>query len=162
MRTLALGWALLAGSAVVMASVAAKANVYDFDFTTISGPDFTVTGQVTTSNSLDLVGGYDILSITGQVIGPGGGTITGLEPNPNQPNQSTSSNGLWFFDNVAFKSSPYVDNNGVLFDAGGSEYNIYSTGPSTYFLSTNNSNGVYNPGELGLSLLPFPSPRRGR
>ena len=73
MRTLALGWALLAGSAVVMASVAAKANVYDFDFTTISGPDFTVTGQVTTSNSLDSVGGYDILSITGQVIGPGGG-----------------------------------------------------------------------------------------
>jgi hypothetical protein len=144
----ALGMGLISG--------AANANVYDFTFSTTSGTPLVVEGQVVTSNSLDALGGYDISSISGWVFGLDGGIITGLEPNPSPPNQATSLNGLWYFNNVSYASVPYLDNNGVLFFAGSSEYNLYSTGPSTYFLSSNSPVGEYNPGQAGTLVASVP------
>ncbi len=141
LRGAILGASLVAG--------AAQAAVYDFTFETTSGSPFTITGQVFTANTVDLLGGYDITAISGYVSGVGGGSIIGLVPNTNPPNQATSADGQFYFDNVAYISAPYLDNNGILFTAGSYEYNVYSTGSNTYYLSSWNPNGNYNPGQPG-------------
>jgi hypothetical protein len=141
MRT-ALKWALIA--AVGFAPAGAHATTYKFDFSTTDSV-FAVTGAITTANTLDAVGGYDVLSFSGTITGPGGGTIA-LVPNPSQP--FPKSIGTFLYDNVFFSgAAPNVDNAGILFHAAGYDYNLYSTGPATYYLSSNNPAGVYDPGE---------------
>jgi hypothetical protein len=131
-----------------LASVsAANAVVYDFDFKSVS---YEVKGQFTTSKTLDSLGGYNITGITGYVNGLNGGKITGLEVNPNQPFTSTTQNGKWFYDNVYFKNTVFLDNPGVAFYAKGYEYNLYSLGRD-FYLSTNNPAGSYNAGSLGVA-----------
>ena len=140
-------WALIVALGLV--PVGANANVYEFNFSTADSV-FTVTGLVTTADALDAIGGYDVLSITGTVTGPGGGAIA-LVVNPSQPD--AYDNGLWIYDNIYFPgAAPLVDNPGIFFTAGGYDYNLYSTGPITYYLSSNNPNGDYNPGELVTSI----------
>ena len=136
-------WALIA--ALGLAPVSANANVYGFDFSTADSV-FTVTGLITTADTMDAVGGYDVLSLSGTVSGPGGGAIT-LVANPSQPDPY--DNGTWIYDNVYFPgAAPLVDNPGIFFAAGGYDYNLYSTGPTAYYFSSNNPYGNYNPGEL--------------
>ena len=136
-------------AALGLAPVGASAKVYEFNFTTADSV-FTVSGFMTTSDNLDAAGGYDVLSISGTVSGPSGGTIT-LLANPVQPNPY--NNGIWIYDNVYFPGgTPLVDNPGIFFTAGGYDYNLYSTGPNTYYFSSNNPNGAYNPGELVTSI----------
>ena len=65
----------------------AKAATYDVNFIGTSG--FDVSAVMTTSNVLNAVNGYDILTITGTVSGPTSGLINGLIANPNQPLQGT-------------------------------------------------------------------------
>ena len=134
-------WALIA--AVGLAPVSANAAVYDFDFSTTDSL-FTATGSITTAGAPDAVGGYDILSISGTLSGPGGGTIA-LVPNPAQPYPTyTASFG---YDNVYYPgAAQLVDLTGILFTAGGYDYNLFSYG-SAYYLSSNNPAGVYSPGE---------------
>lgn len=134
-------WALIAVVAFVPAG--AHAAVYDFDFSTMDSL-FTATGSITTTDTPDAVGGYDILSISGTLSGPGGGTIA-LEPNPAQPFPTyTASFG---YDNVYFPgATQLVDQTGILFSAGSYDYNLFSYG-GTYYLSTDNPAGVYLPGQ---------------
>ena len=134
-------WALIAALGLVPAG--ANAAVYDFDFSTTDSL-FSATGSITTADTPDAVGGYDILSISGTLSGPGGGTIA-LEPNPAQPFPTyTASFG---YDNVYYHgAADLVDLTGILFTAGAYDYNLFSYG-GTYYLSTDNPAGVYNPGE---------------
>jgi hypothetical protein len=152
------GLGALAGAVLFLFSgPAAKATLINFDFETTSGNPFSIIGQLTIANVLDAAGGFDVLGISGTVFGAGGAAISSLVNNPNQPFQATSSDGLWFFDNVGFSGSPHFDNNGILFTAGGYSYNIYSPnalgGPENvitgYFLSSNNPSGNYIPGQEG-------------
>jgi hypothetical protein len=141
----AVKWALLATVAFV--PLGAKAATYNFDFSTTDSV-FTATGAITTAATPDAVGGYDVLSISGTIFGPGfgpgGGTIA-LELNPSQPFAFVGP--VWTYDNVYFPGgSPQVDQNGILFSAGGYDFNLYSTG-STYYLSSDNPAGVWNPGQ---------------
>ena len=76
MRKPALKWALI--TAVGLVSASANATIYDFDFST-ADLLFTAAGSITTADLLDAVGGYDVLSMSGTLSGPGGGTIA-LEP----------------------------------------------------------------------------------
>jgi hypothetical protein len=127
----------------------ANANVYKLEFSTFDSV-FSVSALVTTANVLDAPGGYDVLSISGTISGPGGGSIA-LVANPSPP--SAFNNGTWIYDNVYFPGgSPLVDNPGLFFVAGGYDYNLYSTGPATYYLSSDNPAGAYNPGELVSSI----------
>jgi hypothetical protein len=136
-------WALIA--ALGLAPVGASAATYSFDFSTTDSV-FTVTGTLTTANTLDAVGGYDLLSFSGTIAGPGGGAIT-LVDNPAQPLFYDNSN--WVYDNVLFpNAAPHIDINGILFSAGAYEYNLYSAGPTTYYLSSNNLAGNFDLGEL--------------
>lgn len=121
----------------------ADAATYSFDFST-TGSVFTAAATMTTADTLNALGGYDVLSISGTLSGPGGGAIS-LVANPVQPNPATTT--YFMYDNVYFPGGPKVDGYGILFAAGGYEYDLYSTGPSTYYLSSTNPAGGYVPGQ---------------
>lgn len=130
-------------AAVGFVPIGANAATYDFDFSTTDSV-FSVTGAITTADTPDAVGGYDVLSISGTISGPGGGAIA-LEPNPSQPFPTYTAN--FGYDNVYFPgAAQQVDVTGILFTSGGYDCNLFSYGP-TYYLSTDNPAGVYNPGE---------------
>lgn len=138
----ALKWTLIAAVGLVPAG--ANAATYNFDFSTIDSV-FGVTATITTADTLDAVGGYDVLSMSGTISGPGGGAIA-LAPNPFQPFPDYIV--IFMYDNVFFPGgAPYVDDNGLLFSAGGYAYNLYSDGPSTYYLSSKNPAGDYTTGQ---------------
>jgi hypothetical protein len=137
-------WALAAALGFV--PVGAHAATYSFDFSTTDSTS-AVTGSITTADTLDAAGGYDVLSISatifGSGFGPAGGAIA-LEPNPSQP--SPASIPFFAYDNVYFPgASTPVDPYGLLFSAGGYNYNLYLNGLTAY-LSTDNPAGGYNPG----------------
>jgi len=142
MRTAALKWALIAAGALLPAG--ADAATYSFDFSTTDSV-FTAVATMTTADTLNALGGYDVLSISGTLSGPGGGAIS-LITNPLQPNPAMTT--YFMYDNVYFPvGTPKVDEYGILFAAGGYEYDLYSTGPSTYYLSSTNPAGGYVPGQ---------------
>jgi hypothetical protein len=153
-----LGMAALLSAALAVFSPSANAMLINFDFQTTSGTPFDIAGQLNIANSLNGVGGFDILGITGAVVGAGGAAISGLVLNPNQPN--AFNNGSWIYDNVGFSGQPHLNVNGLLFTAGAYTYNIYSNVavgtytdkvfvPDLYFLSSNNPAGDFNPGQTG-------------
>ena len=142
--------------ALALAPLEAQATTLAFNFDTTDGV-FTVSGDLTIANSLDSAGGYDVTGMSGTVSGPDGGSIA-LVANPAQPATSLDSMGAWLYDNVVYPSGPWVDNSGLLFAAGGFRYNLYTSG-LTYYLSSYNPAGGYNPGEVGrLKVSPIPEP----
>jgi hypothetical protein len=137
----ALKWALIAAAGII--PVGANAATYSFDFSTTDSV-FAVTGTITTSDTVDAVGGYDVLSISGTMSGQGGGAIS-LVSNPSQPYPEYSE--LFLYDNVYFPAGPApVDEHGILFSAGGYDYNLFSYGTTTQ-LSSSNPAGSYIPGQ---------------
>ena len=132
-------------AALALAPIEAQAKILAFDFDTADGA-LAVSGDLTISDTLDSAGGYDVTGISGTVSGPNGGSIA-LVANPIQPASSLDSSGRWIYDNVVFSSGPWVDNLGLLFSAGGFSYNLYNSG-WTYYLSSSNPAGNYNPGEV--------------
>ena len=141
MRT-ALKWVLIGAGALLPAG--AEAATYSFDFSTVDSV-FAVSATLTTADVLNALGGYDVLSISGTLSGPSGGAIS-LVANPGPPNPAMTT--YFGYDNVYFPGgAPKVDGYGILFSAGGYGYDLYSSGPSTYYLSTTNPAGGYVPGE---------------
>ncbi len=136
-----LGWAFLE-------ALPAHASTYDVTFT---GSNFDLSAVITTANSLDALGGYDITGISGTVTGPTSGAITSLLSNPNQPYQGTyyASGYGWNYDNVLFSGAVPFDNNGLLFSFGTDIVaNLYSVG-SSFYLSVDNPSSFWNPGDVG-------------
>lgn len=127
---------------ILLASLPAKALTYHITFDS-SVFDLSANAVINGTN--------DVLSITGFVTGPNGGAITGL--NPGDPS--------WSIDNKLFPAStPVVTNGGILFDAAGWTYNLYSVGTSLYYLSTfNPDNTWFNPGiegKVSVNQVPLP------
>lgn len=136
-----LGWGFLQ---------ALPANATTYDVTFIGG-SFELSAVVTTANSLDALGGYDITGISGTVTGPASGAISSLLSNPNQPYQGTYYAGSygWNYDNVLFSGAIPFDNNGLLFRFGTDVVaNLYSVG-SSFYLSVDNPSSFWDPGDLG-------------
>ena len=136
-----LAWAFLE-------ALPAHASTYDVTFI---GSNLDLSAVVTTSNTLDALGGYDITGISGTVTGLSSGAITGLVSNPNQPTQGTYYAGSygWNYDNVLFPGSVPFDNNGILFSFGTDIVaNLYSVG-SLFYLSVDNPSSFWNPGDVG-------------
>jgi hypothetical protein len=101
----------------------ANASTYDVHFV---GSFFDVFVELQVDNLNNVTG------ISGTVSGAFAGSpdaVTGLVPLNSTPN--------WIYDNKFFASAPYVDNGGILFNAGSFAYNLYSSG-SSYYLSTFN------------------------
>jgi hypothetical protein len=110
---------LLATCALFAATttVPAAAAVYDFTYTGALSGNLVIT----TSDTLDAVGGFDITSVTGTF---GGAGITGLFNNPNQP--LNSSTGTFTWDNVLFPSGVQVfDRYGIAFTTANGTFNIF-------------------------------------
>jgi hypothetical protein len=146
----------IAAAALALAPVAAEAKLVPFSFETTDGL-FTVSGDLTIADTLDSVGGYDVTAISGTVDRPGGETaISGLVANPERPDPY--DNGSWLYDNVLFTTGPYFDNPGLLFAAGGNDYNLFSEG-WTYTLSSYDPEGSYFPGQtVGGIVVSIPEP----
>jgi hypothetical protein len=148
-------------ASTILFGAAAHANTFDFTFT---GTYFSVTGVVTTSSTLDSAGAYDVLSITGNVTGPVSGAITGLVPNPSPPDMATSyapSGRGWYYDNVVYSSSSFVDYYGLLFTFGTNDVgNLYTNG--SYFFSVDSPSPLWDPGDAGtLAAVDPPDPVPG-
>ena len=111
--TLFAACALLGATATVPASAA----VYDFTYTGSLSGDLIIT----TADTLDAVGGFDITGVSGTF---GGDAITGLFNNPNQPNPSANSHFTW--DNVLFPSGVRAfDRYGIAFTTTTDTYNVF-------------------------------------
>ena len=136
-----LAWA--AAAILALAPLEAEAATLAFSFDTQDGV-FSGSGDLMVSDTLDSAGGYDVTGLSGTLSGPGGGAMT-LVANPLQPATSTDSTGSWSYDNVVFASAPWFDLSGLLFEAGGYEYNLFASA-SDYILSSRNPAGSYNPG----------------
>jgi hypothetical protein len=139
--------AVAAASILAFAANPASAKSYVMDYTSY---DKTVTAKfvIDASDALDVVGGHDVLGISGYV---GGDAITGLTSNPNQPNVATSQDDLWWYDNVVRDGAPIVDVDGLLFKTrSGAEYNFWSNSPTEFELysAKNGSYGAYSLGTL--------------
>ena len=128
--------------ALIGATCSAQASVYNFTF---DSANYDLVGQITTNGNV-------ITSISGQVTGLLDAPITGLQGQPN----------FYFTSDNQFDPPvvPFVSNEGILFDAGGYFFNIYSVanGPTyEYYISTNQFGGDYyndplfNPGTLILN-----------
>lgn len=125
--------------ALIGATCSAQASVYNFTFDSVN---YDLVGQITTNGNM-------ITSITGEVTGLLNASIAGLQDQPN----------FYFTNDNLFDPSgvPFVSNAGILFDAGGYFFNIYSVanGPTyDYYIATNQFGGDYdkdplfNPGTL--------------
>ncbi len=150
--------ALLVTAALVsLAAVPASALTYAFTYTsTNTAAPFSATGRITTANMLNANGSYDVLGITGNVDGD---VITALVANPNQPNGTTSADGLFNFDNTFSLTAPYITNGGVLFNSvGGFEYNLFSDSPTSYELYQAKSGGYTQNSVGSLSIAAVPEP----
>jgi hypothetical protein len=130
---------LAAGAVAALAITggAAQASTWVIDYTANNAGDtpFSATVDLVASDTLNTVNGYDVLSVTGNVDGD---AITGLVNNPNQPNVSTSVDGLFFFDNVVWPgAAQQLSNPGILFTgASGTEYNLFADDAVHYELYT--------------------------
>jgi hypothetical protein len=120
--------------ATLLLVATAQAYVYHFDFAA-TDRNHNVSGTITTTNTLDAVGGFDILKISGTVAGAGGGSITALVTNPHQPFVDWNDNNLGFYyNNVLYPSSQGLDYYGVLFRVGNDVWNLYSNSKTDYEL----------------------------
>ena len=128
--TLAAGVAVMA----VLAGGSAQASSWLLTYTSTNGAaPFAATLDLTASDTLNAVGGYDVTAIGGNVDGD---AITGIIANPGQPFAHYSADGLFIFDNVIWPtSSPALSNPGLFFaSASGAEYNLFSDNATTYEL----------------------------
>lgn len=134
----------IAAAVLALAPVTADASAFAFGFETRNAI-FAVSTGLTASDTLNSLGGYDVTGISGAVIGPGGGTISGL------------ANGAQGDDDgAAFSMGTNSDNSGILFAAGAYDYNIRSElrGVSRiYQLWSNNPAGSHNPGHADGALV---------
>ncbi len=123
---------LAAAAAAALVAGQAHAATWLVNYTSTGDAPMNANLTVTSSDVLNSVGGFDVTKITGNVDGD---IVTGLIANPNQPNYSYSSDGLFIFDNVMFPAAPTVSHWGLFFSGlSGSEYNLFSDDPTTFEL----------------------------
>lgn len=104
----------------------AQAGKFVFHYTADPNADFADPGSpssatifLTTSNTLNSAGGYDVLSATGSIDGT---AITGISPNLDPPN--IYGDGVYLFDNVLFTSGIAFSGGGIAVKTTLGEYNF--------------------------------------
>jgi hypothetical protein len=141
----------LAGAlaAALLAASGAQAATYILNFTGNDGS--TAAFDLTTANTVDAVGGYDVLAITGGNVN--GDAISGLLLNPNQP--SVFVNNAWQYDNVLFPGSDrLVDYYGVVGNlASGGTTNLFSNSSTDYELMISPASGGYSLDSHGMATI---------
>jgi hypothetical protein len=155
--------AFLASAFSCLLTTSASAAVYGFAFVDTTA-DLDAYGELTTSNTLDSLGGYDVTGISGFIDGK---AITSLVANPDPPNTAyhyfNDPNGDYFYyDNVLYSpGAPHVDVGGILVTVGSKYYNIYNDtgviGQDTLDLY-NGSGFTGTSGIFGISEIAVPEP----
>jgi hypothetical protein len=162
--------AFLALATALAITPAALADSLFYTFTSPNGSTVFAAGFLNGTN----VGGnqWDVTSGSLIIEGGGPGLVTGTTGTVigGTGSQLTSPSGAFYYDNEVFLpvglGSPYVDNNGLLFDIDGVEVNIYSnngfTGAGTNDYMTYEYDGTKynfdNNGELNIiDVTPEPS-----
>jgi len=151
---------MLTLSSVVMIAFVAGASpdanagsIYDFSF---SGNGVSGGGTLLAEDNGD--GTYTAVSGSGTV----NGVALSLIANPDAPDYSISASGYFVYDNLLFPTqSPLLSSPGLLFSTlggiyGGTEANIFSTGPSSYLYYENS--GGYTPISFSLNPHAIPEP----
>jgi hypothetical protein len=151
--------ALCLGAALVSAGPASAAT-YIWTFTNTS--DVVEASGALTTGAAD-GGGFDVTALSGNVHDAAAGvdgSITSFTP-------GSGNDGVFAWDNVAYTSTPHVDNLGLLFHVGAAEINIYNnTGPccsvvypGVYPLGDvlQSSGGGVDTGTFNLSAVPEPA-----
>lgn len=141
---------LLAAVAVAISAAAANASTV-LHFTATDGSGVSATLNLTTGGADNGFGAQDVTALSGSVAGGvAGGWVSGFTPTPGLTGAVNSPDGRFSIDNWLYASPAQVagniyqhgllDNPGVLFQAAGSEYNLWwnSNRPGGYEL------GVYN------------------
>jgi hypothetical protein len=132
--------------AILFAAVSpARASLFNFDF---EGGGYSVIGVLNAdTTSLNALGGYNITAISGNVTSTGAGPVGPIDSLlGGQPAaHTTSPSGLFFYDNTLLVGAPAVSNDGILFSVLGTEWNIFSNGPTAYALYGTVGGGGYNP-----------------
>ncbi len=150
--------AFLLGAAVLaaIATTPATAASYLLTYTaTNAAAPLVASVRVTTPNTLNANGTFDVLTASGNVAGD---VITALTPNPNQPNAAGSADGLFTYDNTLSLTAPFVSGPGLLFTSATFEYNLFSDSPTQYELYQANGGG-YTENSVGtLTLTAVPEP----
>ena len=124
-------------AALATSGGAAQASTWVIDYTAnnVGDTPFSAVVDVVASDVLNAVNGYDVLSVSGNVDGD---VIDHLVPNPNQPTQATSPDGLFYYDNVVWPGAAQeLSNPGILFTGvSGTEYNLFADDATHYELYT--------------------------
>ena len=123
-------------------SAPADAELYNISFT---GNIFSLSAEVSTDSTNTIT---SILPGTGTITTSGISQILTLDP----LNGSDASGNPFSNDNMLFSTAPYVTTGGILFDAGGFTYNLYSPDSVTYAIYSFNSPAATDfdgPGDLG-------------
>lgn len=126
--------AAAASAALALMAGHAQAATWLLDYAaTAGGTPATAALTIDAADTVNAVGGYDILGVHGNVDGD---VVTGLIANPGQPFASYSADGWFIFDNVFWTSgAPALSHPGLFFRAvSGDEYNLFSDDASTYEL----------------------------
>ncbi len=116
-----------------LAAGQAQASTWLLNYTSTGGLPLVANLTLDASDVMNTVGGFDALSISGNVDGD---TITGLIANPSQPLAHYSADGMFIYDNVVWPTgTPALSNPGLFFSgASGNEYNLFSDNATTYEL----------------------------
>lgn len=145
---------ILAGltAAIALSAGQAHASTWLLTYTSGDGAPFTANLTLDASDVMNAVGGFDALSLSGDVDGD---AITGLIANPSQPLAHYSADGMFIYDNVVWPTgAPALSNPGLFFSgASGNEYNLFSDNATTYELYRAQSGVGYlahSVGTLGL------------
>ena len=111
--------------AAILSATPACAGHFLGTYTAIDGTPAVATLDIETSDVLDSVGGYDVLSIKGDIDGD---EITGLTANPAQPfGYHQPAPGIITYDNVLYPNGPNLSGFGLLFrTAAGYDVNLFS------------------------------------
>ena len=145
---------MIAAAATVAVIAPANAATYLLNYTATSGAPLPTTAKITitTSDTLNLAGGYDILAATGNFkVGATTTAITGLAP-LNPPGFST--------DNVYFNANPVFTVAGLGVSFAGGFANLWGNAPSDYsfYTSLDGSNcPVATSGTLSTTRVPEPA-----
>ena len=146
--------ALCATIAFAAFAVAPAANAASYILSYVgSGAPASATLRIHVADTVNAVGGYDVLNITGFVDAA---AVLGLIANPNQPYNSVSADGLFIYDNVYYPGAPSVSNPGLLFKTATHEWNLFSDNASQYQLYSATSAGydVHSVGSMTAAAVP--------
>lgn len=155
MGKLGLTFAVWMTMATVFSAAGARAEVYVFDFQSFDG-------QLTLTGTMTVDANDQVTAMTGAFSGSVVQTISGMAVNPFFPNQATSPDGMFYYDNLFINGNPTLDVDGVLFttfENPGGYWNLWGNSPGNYSLYESASGGypVAETGNLTVTAVPEPA-----